>query len=197
MAKKKMKAQPKAKPKMKAQSKLKPKAKRVVAKAKPKSRPKRAAAAKPAGRSVRAPGYQWVNAFLTVRDVAQAIDFYINGFGFKLRGSMPGPDGKIMHAEMMHNDSVLMMGPENPQMPAPQGPSPVTIFAYVDNVDEVTARAAAAGAQVIQQPKDEFWGDRCAILIDPQGHSWMLGTHIRDVSMEEMQPDDGSITGGL
>jgi PhnB protein len=183
MAKKKTKSRPKTKSKAKMQSKGKPK---------PKARGGKKTPAKPSGATVRAPGYQWVNAFLTVRDVAQAVEFYITGFGFKLRGSMPGPDGKLMHAEVLHNDSVIMMGPENPQVPAPQGPSPVTIFVYVDNVDEVTARAAAAGAHVIQHPKDEFWGDRCAILIDPQGHSWMLGTHIRDVSMEEMQQAMGS-----
>jgi PhnB protein len=187
MAKKKTKT----KPKMKAKPKAKAKAKRTVARPKQRARTKRTAPAKPAGPSWRAAGYQFINAFLTVRDVAQAIDFYVNGFGFKLRGSMPGPDGKIMHAELMHNDSVIMMGPENPQVPAPQGPSPVTIFVYVDNVDAVTARAAAAGAQVMQQPRDEFWGDRCSILIDPQGHSWMLGTHVRDVSMAEMQQSMG------
>ena len=173
------------------QSKAKPKSTRVAAKPKTKPRAKQNTAAKPAVPSWRAPGYQFVNAFLTVRDVADAIDFLVNGFGFKLRGSMPGPDGKIMHAELLHNDSVIMMGPENPQVPAPQGPSPVTIFIYVDNVDAITSRAAAAGAQVIQQPKDEFWGDRCAILVDPQGHSWMIGTHVRDVSMEEMQQSMG------
>jgi|GEM_PF-305190 len=188
MAKKKTQAKPK--PKAKAVTKAKPKAKRIVAKSKP--RVKRSAPPKKrAVASVRAPGYQWVNAFLTVRDVAQAIDFYVKGFGFKLRGSMPGPDGKIMHAEMLHNDSVIMMGPENPQMGAPQGQSPVTLFAYVDNVDKVTARAAAAGAMVVQQPRDEFWGDRCSVLIDPQGHSWMLGTHIKDVSMDEMKQSMG------
>jgi PhnB protein len=185
-------AKKKVKTKAKARTKAKPKAKRIVAKSKPRAK-RKAPAKKPAVVSVRAPGYQWINAFLTVRDVAQAIDFYTKGFGFKLRGSMPGPDGKIMHAEMLHNDSVIMMGPENPQMGAPQGQSPVTLFAYVENVDEVTARAAAAGATVVQQPRNEFWGDRCAILLDTQGHTWMLGTHIRDVSMEEMKQAMGSL----
>ena len=185
MAKKKLKVKGKAKPK--AQMKSKPKAKRVVAKPKSKVSRKATAPRKSAKTSVRAPGYQWINAYLTVRDVAQAIDFYTKGFGFRLRASMPGPDGKIMHAEMFHNDSILMMGPENPQAPAPQGPSPVTLFAYVDDVDALTAQAQAAGANVVAPPKDEFWGDRVAILIDPQGHTWMLGTHKKDLSMEEMK----------
>jgi PhnB protein len=183
MAKKKLKV--KSKPK--AQMKSKPKAKRIAAKPKSSASRKAAAPRKSVKTSVRAPGYQWINAYLTVRDVAQAIDFYTKGFGFRLRASMPGPDGKIMHAEMFHNDSILMMGPENPQAPAPQGPSPVTLFAYVDDVDALTAQAQAAGANVVSPPKDEFWGDRCAILVDPQGHTWMLGTHKRDLSMEDMK----------
>ena len=137
----------------------------------------------------KAPGYQWINAFLTVRDCSQAIEFYQKAFGFELRMSMPGPDGKIVHAEMLHNGSVILMGPANQQMSAPsQGQSPVILYAYVENVDEVVSRATNAGATIVQQPRDEFWGDRCCILVDPQGHSWMLATHVKDVSPEEMHP---------
>lgn len=183
MAKKKA---AKSKSKSRIQTKSKPKAKRITAK--PKSRtPKKAAPKKSARVSVRAPGYQWINAYITVRDVAQAIDFYSNGLGFTLRATMPGPDGKIMHAEMFHKDSVLMMGPENPGSPAPTGPSSVTLFAYVEDVDALTARAQSAGATVVQPPVDQFWGDRTSVLVDPQGHTWMLGTHKKDLSMEEMQ----------
>jgi PhnB protein len=187
MAKKKASKKPKAR----VQTKAKPKAKRMAAKPKGRASKKVAASKKPSGVSVKAPGYQWLNAYVTVRDVAQAIDFYTKGLGFKLRASMPGPDGKIMHAEMFHKDSVLMMGPENPGSPAPTGPSSVTLFAYVDDVDAQTTRAEQAGANIVQPPTDQFWGDRCSILVDPQGHTWMLGTHKRDISMEEMKQSMG------
>jgi len=189
MAKKK-KTKAKAKPAAKARSMKKP-----AAKAKAKASPKRKSAAKkPAqtaktGSKALAQGYQWINTFLVVRDMQDAIDFYSNALGFKLRMSMPGPDGKLMHAELMHNDSVVMLGPENPERGAhaPSGPTAHTIYMYVEDVDSVANRAANLGAKVVDPVKDQFWGDRTAVLIDPQGHSWMLATHVRDMSPEDMQ----------
>ncbi|MCI0411944.1 glyoxalase/bleomycin resistance/extradiol dioxygenase family protein [bacterium] len=200
----KVKVKAKKKPVAKARAKAKAKTKRIVARVKSKvthaakavtktvkaktSQLKSAVsqAAAPLLHKAKAPGYQWINAFLTVRDCSQAIAFYQTVFGFELRMSMPGPDGKIVHAEMLHNGSVLMMGPANQQMGAPEGQSPVILYTYVENVDEVASRAGSAGATIVQQPRDEFWGDRCCILVDPQGHSWMLATHVKDISPEEM-----------
>lgn len=208
MAKKqiKVKVKAKSKPPAKPRAKAKAKPKKIVSRVKSRvtraakavtrtvktktSQLKRAVShvAAPLFHKAKAPGYQWINAFLTVRDCSQAIDFYQNAFGFELRMSMPGPDGKIVHAEMTHNGSVIMMGPANQQMGAPEGQSPVILYTYVENVDETASRASGAGAIVVQQPREEFWGDRCCILVDPQGHSWMLATHVKDVSPEEMHP---------
>ncbi len=182
---------PKAKPKAKARAAKKPAAKKKAA-------PRRKAAARrPAARPAPqprplpkglAPGSQWVNPYLTVPEVESAIDFYQKGFGFTVRATFPGHDGKLNHAELMHKDSLIMLGPANPNMGAfaPQGPSPVVLYAYVENVDELAARAAQAGGRVVREPKDEMWGDRCCVIIDPAGHSWMFATHQRDVSIEEM-----------
>lgn len=103
---------------------------------------------------------------------------------------MKGPDGTIMHAELMYNDSVVMLGPESPERGgfAPQAAQSVTLFVYVENVDEQTARAQAAGATVLQPAMDQFWGDRTSIIKDPDGYTWMLGTHIKDVAPEDMHP---------
>lgn len=179
----------------KAKAKTKTKAKKPVAKVK--AKPK-VAAKRPSVPAVQAEvvskappsGCQWVNPYLIVRDVQAAIDFYKNVFGFQVRFTMPGPDGKIVHAELMHNSSLLMLGPENPQQGAcaPQGPSPVTLYTYVENVDELVARAGNSGGKVHMPPKDEFWGDRVCLIEDPQGHSWMFATHYKDVSPEEMAP---------
>lgn len=198
MAKKKPMKKAKAKSKAKTMKPVKA-AKKV---ARPKARPKAVKAARPkvsrpapkvmAPKTPKglAPGYQWVNTYLTVRDVAAAIRFYETTFGFKLRFSMPGPGGVIVHAEMTHYDSCIMMGPENPQMGAnaPQGPSPVTMYVYVENVDATASSAVANGGRMISPPEDKFWGDRCAIVLDIDGHSWMLATHVKDVSPEDMHP---------
>jgi PhnB protein len=197
MAKKKQaksatKSKSKSVAKMKAMKRPAAKAKaKVKSPAKPTSRAakKPAKAAAPARSKALASGYQWINTFLTVRDVQSAIDFYSNALGFRVRFTMPGPDGKIVHAELQHEDSVLMLGPENPERGAlaPTGPTAHTIYMYVENVDAVTDRAANLGAKIVDSVKDQFWGDRTSMLIDPQGHSWMLATHVRDVSPDEMQ----------
>jgi hypothetical protein len=150
MAKKKTKMKVKSRPAAKPRVKPKAKRKRIIAKGKSRvSQAARAAGkliktkrsqvkkavssvAAPPQSKAKAPGYQWINAALTVRDFSQAIDFYQRAFGFQLRLSMPGPDGKIIHAELEHNGSVLMLGPDTGQMGAPQGAqSPVTIYTYV------------------------------------------------------------------
>lgn len=137
-------------------------------------------------------GMRWVNPYLTVKDAEAAIAFYNKAFGFKTRFIAPGPDGKPMHAELGHMDSVVMLGPECPQSssrsPATLGGTPVTLYTYVENVDALFEQATAAGATVIEAPKDQFWGDRICLLVDPEGHAWMFATHVRDVSPEELHP---------
>src|SRR5438105_4466653 len=104
-----------------------------------------------------ATGYQWLNAHLTVRDIQEAINFYEKAFGFRTKFAMPGPDGKIMHAEMAHNDSTLMLGPENPERGAmaPRDTSSVVLYAYVENVDDVASRASSNGGKLVKPPTDE------------------------------------------
>jgi PhnB protein len=84
-----------------------------------------------------------------------------------------------------------MLADENPQMgaysAAHYGGSPVSLMIYVIDCDAVYAKALAAGAKSEREPADQFYGDRMAGVVDPFGFKWWLATHIRDVSMEEMQ----------
>ena len=57
---------------------------------------------------------------------------------------------------------------------------------YVDGVDAAFDRAVKAGAQVEMPVADQFWGDRYGKLKDPFGHKWSIATHIKDMSMDEM-----------
>jgi PhnB protein len=57
----------------------------------------------------------------------------------------------------------------------------------VENVDEVVARATAAGAQVLRPVQDQFYGDRSGTVLDPFGHKWTIATHKEDVSPEEIE----------
>lgn len=128
---------------------------------------------------------------LAVRDAAQAIEFYKKAFGAKEKGRMPGPDGKLMHADIMIGDSHIMMGEENIQMGNPSPLSlngtPVSLYVYVRDADKVFNQAVNAGATVAMPLMDQFWGDRAGMVTDPYGHKWWLATHKRDLSPKEMK----------
>jgi PhnB protein len=134
-------------------------------------------------------GYPILTPYLAVQGAAQALEFYKKAFGAKERMRMPGPDGKIGHAEMMIGSSVFMMADEFPGMNASSATlkgTSVTFMLYVKDVDAAFTKAVDAGAHAVRPPENKFYGDRMGIVSDPFGHVWCLGTHIEDVSPKEM-----------
>jgi PhnB protein len=136
-------------------------------------------------------GYHSITPYLFIKGAAAAIEFYKKVFGATERMRMPGPDGRIMHAELKIGDSVVMLSDENPQMGAlsPQtiGGTGSGVNVYVADVDAATAKAVDLGAQLVRPVKDQFYGDRSGSIIDPFGHLWSVATHVEDVAPEEMQ----------
>ena len=136
-------------------------------------------------------GYHRIQPYLYIRGAAEAIDFYKKVFGATERMRMPQPDGRIGHAEILFGDSVIMLADEHPEKeihsPKHFGGSPISIMLYVEDCDAVYQQALSAGAKSLREPADQFYGDRMAGVEDPFGFQWWLGTHIKDVSMEEMQ----------
>ena len=132
-----------------------------------------------------------VTPHLVCAGAADAIEYYKKAFGAEEVARLPGPQGKIMHAMLRIGDSAVMLADEMPDWgsvgPKALKGSPVTIHLYVQNADEFVARAAKAGAKVTMPVEEQFWGDRYGKLEDPFGHHWSVGTHVRDVSREEMQ----------
>jgi PhnB protein len=136
-------------------------------------------------------GYHVATPALCVRGAAEAIEFYKKVFGAVEVMRMPGPGGQgVMHAEIKIGDSPIMLGDEFPNMgnksPLSLGGTASSIMLYFDDVDAAFERAVAAGATPEMPPTNMFWGDRYAKVIDPFGHAWSLGTHVEDVSPEEM-----------
>jgi len=135
-------------------------------------------------------GYRSVTPYLIIKGAAAAIDYYRRAFGATETVRMPGEKGTVMRAEIRIGDSMVMLADENPgspwRAPGESGPG-VTLVLYVPDVDAVFARAVAAGASVQRPVADQFYGDRMGTLRDPFGHVWTLGTHIEDVSPEEMR----------
>jgi PhnB protein len=135
--------------------------------------------------------YPRVSPHLSVAGAAAAIDFYKSVLGATERMRMATPDGSVAHAEIEIGGSVVMIGEEMPggRDPSPRtlGGSPVALYVYVEDVDDVFQRAVDAGAETVQPPEDHFYGDRVAMFDDPFGHRWNIATHIEDVAPEEMQ----------
>lgn len=130
-----------------------------------------------------APGYPQLTLSLCVRDMQASIAFYQAAFGFKLDFSMPGPDGKLGHAQMTYFGGRIMFSPEGAmgstnRAPATSGVEPAAqSYVYCPDVDAFTARARAAGARVLMEPVDMFWGDRMVHLEDLDGYRWAFATN--------------------
>jgi PhnB protein len=135
--------------------------------------------------------YRGATPYLCVKGAATAIDFYKNAFGAREVMRIAMDEGKIGHAELRVGDAPFMLADEFPEMnfrsPQSIGGTPVNVLIYVDDVDALVKRAESAGAKVLRQPEDQFYGDRMATLEDPYGHSWSFATHIEDVSPDEMR----------
>lgn len=135
-------------------------------------------------------GYHTVTPHIVIRDAANAIEFYKNAFGAKELGRMPGPGGKLMHAEIQIGDSRIMIADEFPEFarsPQSLGGTSTTLYLYVEDVDEAFKRAVDAGGKPTMPPMDAFWGDRYGKLTDPFGHEWSLATHKQDLTPEQIQ----------
>jgi PhnB protein len=136
-------------------------------------------------------GYAAPTPYLIVQGAAAAIGFYKKAFGASEVMRMPGPDGKIGHADLIIGGGHVMLSDESLEMgfrsPQSLGGSPVGLVLYVADVDGVVNQAVAAGAKLTRPVKDEFYGDRTGGLTDPFGHIWHVMTHVEDVSNEEME----------
>jgi len=136
-------------------------------------------------------GYTSVTPYLYIRGAAEAIQFYKQVFNATERMRLLGPDGRIGHAEIEIGGSVIMLAEENPERGAKSPPafggSPVSLLVYVPKVDEVFAKALAAGAKQLRPVENQFYGDRSGGFADPFGHTWHVSTHVEDVSPEELE----------
>lgn len=133
-----------------------------------------------------------VTPHITVGDVRKSVRFYEKAFGFKMKFTLPGRNGKIMHAEMEHEGCTVMIGPESEErgMLSPMSTgivSPVSLYIYVDDLEQQHATAVSAGAKVLLEPSEQFFGAKTSMVMDPDGYSWMLAQHQKEVTVESMK----------
>ena len=127
-------------------------------------------------------GYHTVTPYMRVTGAAEFIDFLTRAFGAKENHRSLAPDGSIMHADITIGDSHVMLTEGMENFP----PLPGSNFLYVSDVDAAYRSALDAGATSMMEPADQFYGDRTAGVRDPFGNEWWIGTHIEDLSAEEL-----------
>ncbi|MGH9528625.1 MAG: VOC family protein [Terriglobales bacterium] len=135
-------------------------------------------------------GFHTATPTLTVRNAAEAIEFYKKAFGAEEISRHPSPDGKISHAELKIGDSIIFLADESPAMgnksPQTLGGTSGSIYLYVEDVDKAFQRAVNAGGKATMPVTDMFWGDRFGHVVDPYGQEWGIATHKEDVTEQEM-----------
>lgn len=126
-------------------------------------------------------GYHNVTPWMIGRHTAELIDFLTAAFGAEELGRVADEHGNIGHAEVRIGDSVVMLF-DKPDWP----PTPCFLRLYVEDTPATLARAVAAGARVVTEPTELFWGDTVARLGDPFGNLYWLQTRIEQVDDAEM-----------
>ncbi|HZU80111.1 MAG TPA: VOC family protein [Acidimicrobiales bacterium] len=135
-------------------------------------------------------GFPQISPYLLYEDVDAAIDWLTGAFGLEQRVRMPKPDGKTMHAELGMGSGVVMMGSPGGGFRNPKhlGGATQLVYVYVEDVNTHYERAKAAGATILRELADQFYGDRNYTAEDPEGHQWTFTQHVRDIGPEDMHP---------
>lgn len=129
--------------------------------------------------------------YLHIKNCAKAVDFYKQAFGVTELFRLTEPGGRIGHVELDFGGTTIMLADEFPECdirgPETIGGASATVHLHVDDADALIASAAAAGAKVVQEPQDWFYGERSGTILDPFGHRWNIGHSIEEVEPDEMQ----------
>jgi PhnB protein len=128
-------------------------------------------------------GYHTVTVYLMVNGASDLLSFMKEVFGAKEKLKFELSNGKITHGEATIGDSIVMFA----DTPEKSQPMPTMLHLYLEDVDTVYERAMKAGAISLRKPEDRPYGDRMAGLKDRWGNQWWVATHIKDLTVEEMQ----------
>lgn len=126
-------------------------------------------------------GYHAITPYLLVNNVAKQIEFLQNAFGAKVIARTDTPQG-TMHAELQIHDSMLMMG----QVPPDRKAMPMMLYLYVEDADKYFAQAVQAGATIVQELGDQYYGDRSGGVKDINDNQWWIATRKEDLTPDEI-----------
>ncbi|WP_224368319.1 VOC family protein [Hyalangium versicolor] len=119
-------------------------------------------------------GYASVSVYMMADGVQRVIDFLKKTFDAEELRRFEGPNGKIMHAEVRIDDTVVMLSEGGGQFPA----FPVWLHVYVPDVDATYRRALAAGGVSVQEPVKKDDPDKRGGVKDPAGNTWWIATQV-------------------
>ncbi len=128
---------------------------------------------------------QRLDPILAVASIERSLDFYKNVLGFEPGFTMPGPDGTLVHGEMSQGAASFMLGKVLPEDAGNLGKG-VVFYMMTDDVDGCYERVRAAGATIVQEPEDQFWGHRTFRVSDPDGYLLEIAQMVREMQPEEM-----------
>lgn len=133
---------------------------------------------------------------LAYKDNRAALAWLERAFGFEPSEVLTDAEGNIVHAEMSYGDGVVMIGSEWAdwtRSPASLGgKNTQRVHVRIERgIDEHCARARQAGAKIVMEPADQFYGDRTYIATDLEGHYWTFAQPVRDMSRQEMEQASG------
>ena len=140
-------------------------------------------------------GWPRITSAVFYDDAAAAIDWLCRVFGFEMRLKIDGPDGRIVHSELVYGTGVIMVGSAGDTVPravpcpsaspqAVKGANTQMLTIYVDDADAHCAHARAEGAVIADEPTttdygEAYWADRNYRAVDPEGHHWWFMQRVR------------------
>lgn len=134
-----------------------------------------------------------VMPYLTVRDAVASLAFYEQAFGFKRGETASTPDGRLIRVVMHHaGAAAFRFSPEgiwsgSMQAPVTSGTeSPIVLYLPCRRIDVLTSRARAAGASIVSEPEDMFWGERIARIADPDGYVWCFAARLHKFDPDKL-----------
>lgn len=124
------------------------------------------------------------------RDPKRMYRWLEEAFGFEPEMVITGADDELLHSEMRLADGLIIVcaawGADLASPASMGGKSSQFIHVHLDtDLDTHCRQARKAGAEIVQEPEDQFYGDRTYRARDPEGHLWTFGQTVRDVSVEE------------
>lgn len=139
---------------------------------------------------------QSISPVLTVRDMDASVTFYREVLGFVDADVLRAPDGKPVHGEARRGSVTIQFSPAEPSGPDANDRRGAGVILYIqvgaEDIDRYWESVVNAGADVIEEIKTQFWGDRCFSIADPDGYHLMFAKQVREVSMEELQAHAGA-----